>query len=267
MGGQPRSRVGEFALRVASALVLIPFGLFVVFQGGALLSLAAAAFAAIMAFEWCRMAGQQPIWLACIAVAAANLAFVFANTAVVSCALGVAAIAFGAMHRHEFTRAAFGILYAGGLPFALQVLRMGGPWDGQIIALILMGIVWTSDTGAYFAGRGFGGPSLSPDSPNKTWSGAIGGIVCGMLSGALAAGLAGGDLFSWIAMGAGVSLVAQLGDLFESQIKRTFGVKDASNLVPGHGGVMDRVDGLGAVCVLGVAAFLAWPSLADVLGV
>ncbi|MEM9740882.1 MAG: phosphatidate cytidylyltransferase, partial [Pseudomonadota bacterium] len=123
-----------------------------------------------------------------------------------------------------------------------------------------------SDSGAYFAGRGFGGPPLSADSPNKTWSGAFGAVICSVLAGAIAAGLLKADLLVWLVFGAVLSVVAQFGDLFESQIKRQFGVKDASGLVPGHGGVMDRVDGLGAVCVLAVAAFLAFPGLVSTLG-
>lgn len=262
-GGRTRS---ELALRVISALVLIPFALFVVHQGGAWLAVGAALFAAVMGYEWCRMSGQGPVWLAAGVLAAINLAFFAVPASWVSAALGGFALIFGALHGRGFALGAFGMLYAGGLPFALQVLREGGPWDGQAAALILMAIVWASDSGAYFAGRGFGGPALSMDSPNKTWSGAFGAVICSMLSGAIAAGILEANLTAWLAFGAGISVIAQLGDLFESQIKRQFGVKDASGLVPGHGGVMDRVDGLGAVCVLAVAIFLAVPGLVELLG-
>jgi len=260
-----RSR-SELTLRVISAVLLIPFALFVVYQGGWWLAAGSAVFAAVMGFEWCRMAGQGPIWLAAIGLAAINLYFGISDTLIVSLALTAFALVFGLLHGRRFALAAFGMLYAGGMPFALQVLREGGPWEGQAAALILMAIVWASDSGAYFAGRGFGGPTLSADSPNKTWSGAVGAIVCSVLSGAIAAGLMDARLLIWLIFGAALSIVAQLGDLFESQIKRRFGVKDASGLVPGHGGIMDRVDGLGAVCVVAVAAFLALPGLSAALG-
>ncbi|MCI4646316.1 MAG: phosphatidate cytidylyltransferase [Hyphomonadaceae bacterium] len=262
-GGRTRS---ELALRVASALVLIPFALFVVHQGGAWLACGAAVFAAVMGYEWCRMSGQGPVWLAAGALGLSNLAFLAVSAGWVSAVLGASALAFGALHGRGFALGAFGMLYAGGLPFALQVLREGGPWDGQAAALILMAIVWASDSGAYFAGRGFGGPALSTDSPNKTWSGALGAVICSVLSGAIAAGILEADLTAWMLFGAAISVAAQLGDLFESQIKRQFDVKDASGLVPGHGGIMDRVDGLGAVCFLAVAAFLAMPGLVGILG-
>lgn len=262
----PRRSGGELMLRILSAIVLIPFGLFVVHQGGLWLAVGCAVFACVMGFEWARMSRQGPIWLAAGALALINLAFYFVNAALVVYALGGFALLFGLMHWRQAPLAAFGMVYAGGLPFALQVLREGGPWDGQAAALMLMGIVWASDSGAYFAGRSFGGPSLSSDSPNKTWSGAAGGVLCAALSGLIGAGLLNTPPWGWVLFGAAISVTAQLGDLAESQIKRRFGVKDASGFVPGHGGVMDRVDGLGAVCVLAVAVFLAWPGLVQQLG-
>lgn len=266
----PARTRSDLALRLISALVLIPCALFVVHQGGWWLASGSAVFAAIMGFEWCRMSGQGPMALAAGVLALANLSFMLVLQGVVPVAwicagLGAFAILFGALNHRTFSLAVFGMMYAGGLPLALQILR-GGPWDGQSAALILMAIVWASDSGAYFAGRGFGGPALSSDSPNKTWSGALGAVICAVLSGAIAAGLMNASLWLWLAFGAAISIVAQLGDLAESQIKRRFGVKDASGFVPGHGGVMDRVDGLGAVCVIGVAALLASPVFAGALG-
>lgn len=255
----------ELMLRVISALVLIPFALFVVSQGGWWLAVGAAAFAAMIGYEWCRMSGHGPMWLAIGALAVANLSFMLAPVSWICAALGAGALLFAVLNFRAFSLAGFGFVYSGGLPLALQVLR-AGPWDGQAAALILMAIVWASDSGAYFAGRGFGGPTLSADSPNKTWSGAFGAVICAVLSGAVASGLMSGLLAVWLVVGAAISIVAQLGDLAESQIKRRFGVKDASRLVPGHGGVMDRVDGLGAVCVLAVAGFFASPNLVAALG-
>lgn len=256
---------GELAVRIVSALVLIPFALFVVWAGGWWLAAGSAVFAGAMGYEWSRMSGQGPARLTSLALGLINLAYPLIGVTWVCGLLGGFAIAFGLLHARAFQVAAFGMLYAGGMPFALQLLR-GGPWDGQAAALILMAIVWASDSGAYFAGRSLGGPALTPDSPNKTWAGALGALVAAVASGLIAAVLTEASPLLWAIFGAAVSLTAQIGDLFESQIKRRFGVKDASGLVPGHGGIMDRVDGLGAVCVIGVAAFLARPELADSLG-
>jgi phosphatidate cytidylyltransferase len=117
---------------------------------------------------------------------------------------------------------------------------------GLVAILWLFAVVWAGDTGAYFAGRLIGGPRLAPAvSPNKTWAGAIGGAVAGVAAGSLvlvAAGFALRPMHLVVALA--VSVSAQIGDLAESALKRQFGVKDASTLIPGHGGLMDRVDGL-----------------------
>ena len=130
-----------------------------------------------------------------------------------------------------------------------------------------MGTVWASDTGAYFAGRGFGGPPLAPkDSPSKTWSGAIGAMICSGLCGLIAAGLLDASRISWLFAGFAISIVAQWGDLFESSLKRRYGVKDTSGFLPGHGGVMDRVDGLGMAAVFCAATMALSAPLHGLLG-
>jgi phosphatidate cytidylyltransferase len=110
--------------------------------------------------------------------------------------------------------------------------------------------VWASDIGGYVAGRGIGGPKLAPRvSPNKTWAGAIGGFV-GSLAVAAAWSTAGaGSIIPVMFVGAVLSIVSQLGDLFESAVKRHFGVKDSSHIIPGHGGLLDRLDGYVAAIV------------------
>ena len=242
----------ELALRVVSALVLIPFALFVVATGGLILAIACAVFAAIMGYEWARMTASPIMPATAVLSAACVIGAYLGDWSVAFIALLVSAAIIGLIHPSrpgERAVAAFGVFYSAGLPLGLFFLR-DGVWYGQAAALILMGTVWASDTGAYFAGRGFGGPPLSPrDSPSKTWSGAIGAVVCSALCGLIAAGLLDASRIAWLAAGVMISVVAQWGDLFESSLKRRYGVKDTSGFLPGHGGVMDRVDGLGMAAV------------------
>lgn len=264
-----RRSKGELALRLASAAVLIPFALFVVWAGGWWLVAGCTLFALAMGYEWARMTAFEPAGLLILAASlACPLAYLFGG-GIGAGALAVGALICAALARGSLDRrlsAALGVVYTGVIPLALFSLREG-PWDGQSAALIFMAIVWASDAAAYFTGRGIGGPLLSPkDSPNKTWSGAIGAVIATSLAGAIAAYLLSAPVELWIVAGAVISVVAQVGDMQESQIKRFYGVKDVSGLVPGHGGVMDRVDGLGAVCVVSVMLFVTVPSAVDLLG-
>ncbi len=148
---------------------------------------------------------------------------------------------------------AWGILYVGVPVFSLLWLR-DRPSDGLMLALWALGVVWATDIGAYFAGRTIGGPKIAPSiSPSKTWAGLSGGVLLSMMLGwamnrwaGLPAGLA-------LASGA-LAVVAQVGDFFESWLKRRAGVKDSGTLLPGHGGVLDRLDGV--VTAAPVAAVL-----------
>jgi len=145
-----------------------------------------------------------------------------------------------------------GIGYAGTLLLAPLLLRADDGYGFFAIAL-LFAVVWTTDVLGYFVGRAFGGPKLLPTvSPKKTWSGAIAGTLGAMIVAVLVASFFGAFNRMAIAIIALLlSLVAQLGDLFESWVKRRFGAKDASQLIPGHGGVMDRLDGFWAAALLG----------------
>jgi phosphatidate cytidylyltransferase len=147
---------------------------------------------------------------------------------------------------------ASGVPYAGAMGLAPIYLRSDGEL-GFIAIIFLFAVVWTTDIAAYFVGRAAGGPKLAPRlSPNKTWSGAIGGLV-----GAAAAALlvlyvsgAGHGYIGIIVIALALSVAGQAGDLFESAVKRRFGAKDAGSLIPGHGGLMDRLDGFVAAAVL-----------------
>jgi phosphatidate cytidylyltransferase len=129
------------------------------------------------------------------------------------------------------------------------------PDFGLAAILFLFALVWVTDIAGYFTGRAFGGPKLAPKiSPNKTWAGAIGGLVGAMIAGVAVAKFFGlQDLVTIAIVASALSAVAQGGDLFESAIKRRFGAKDAGRLIPGHGGVMDRIDGFVAAATVAAA--------------
>ena len=118
------------------------------------------------------------------------------------------------------------------------------------MVLILL-VVWSTDIGGYFAGRGLGGPKLWPRvSPKKTWAGAIGGFVASLLIATGFATMGYGKALPLLVLAAALSIAAQLGDLFESAVKRRFGVKDSSQIIPGHGGLLDRLDGFVAAIIM-----------------
>jgi phosphatidate cytidylyltransferase len=265
----------EIVIRVATALIIAPLGLWAVYSGGITLMLATAACGIVAAFEWTRMAAQTEVgWVrwaqyAALGLGAAGAVFAaphgleaVALASLLGCA---AACGLAVAGKGSMSSMAFGAIYTS-LPFGCFIwIRELAP-QGQWLLLAVLVIVWTTDIGAYFAGRGFGGPLLSPkDSPNKTWTGAIGALVCAGLAGAAVARAGGGDFAHWLVFGLTLSIVSQLGDLLESRFKRLYGVKDTSGFVPGHGGVLDRLDGLMAATVAAalIARFL--PALAPSL--
>jgi phosphatidate cytidylyltransferase len=139
---------------------------------------------------------------------------------------------------------AAGVLYVGLPALALVWLRAAEPYGLQAVLFILT-IVWTTDTLAYFGGRAIGGAKLMPSvSPNKTWAGLASGVAGSACTGAIFAAILGAPWPALAGTAAMLALVAQAGDLAESALKRRFGVKDASGLIPGHGGMLDRVDGI-----------------------
>lgn len=250
--------------RLASAFVLGPLVLLLAWYGGWMFAAVTALAAVLMLTEWHRLTGEgrlvQPsflvkalllvlavvaaagdFWLLALALLAVSLPLAGSSvlwrldgeTAPASQGLGAAFWAAG------------GMLYIGLAAIAVLWLRADSA-RGLPVILWLLAVVWATDTGAYVAGRLIGGPKLAPKlSPNKTWAGLLGGIAAAGLVGALAASfgaLAPDPIL--IALSALLALVAVAGDLAESAVKRHFGVKDAGSLIPGHGGVLDRLDSL-----------------------
>jgi phosphatidate cytidylyltransferase len=168
--------------------------------------------------------------------------------------IGTAALAT----REQRGWVACGVPYAGVLGIAPVVLRSDDE-RGFIAIILLFGIVWGTDILAYFTGRAIGGPKLAPRfSPNKTWSGAIGGCLAAILVALAIAGVAALHTPVAIAVIAVLlSAAAQGGDIFESALKRRFGAKDSGRLIPGHGGLMDRLDGFAAASLVAVLIGLA----------
>jgi phosphatidate cytidylyltransferase len=273
---------GELVLRVASALVLAPLAVGLAYVGG----LAFAAFwgiaALLVLWEWTTlivgrdqrvvlMTGGVAVLLALsLAGASAQVAGtthgVRLLVALIVLLMGMLAVAALAP-RERRVWAAVGIPYAGLLGIAPVVLR-SDTRHGFIAIMLLFAIVWATDIVAYFVGRALGGPKLAPSmSPKKTWSGAIGGTagaVMAALAVAVAAGLDG--LFALAVVAVVLSIVSQAGDLFESALKRRFGAKDSSQLIPGHGGLMDRLDGFVTAAVAAAAIGLARGGLAAPAG-
>jgi phosphatidate cytidylyltransferase len=203
-------RWSDLGLRVASAGILAPVALACIWLGGAAFTLLIGVAALGLAAEWLMLCRLPSVPRGAVLLRVAGLAYV-----------AVAAT-------------------------ALLHLR-GDPLAGRANVLLLVLVVWAVDIGAYLAGRALGGPRLAPHiSPGKTWSGAVGGLAA-----AIAVGLVGviflGDPGAWwraALVSTGIGIVAQAGDLLESVVKRRFGVKDSSHLIPGHGGLFDRLDGL-----------------------
>lgn len=238
----------EFVLRVASALVLAPLALVVAYVGGWPFAVFWGIGAIAVLWEWTTLvakADRAPVFAAGAVALAAAFAFTSLGQPAIAVglvAIGTAVVVVLAPVGHRLWPAA-GVVYAGTL--IAPVLLRADPGYGFLAVIFLFAVVWVTDILAFFAGRAIGGPKLwLRVSPKKTWSGAIGGAVGAMIAG-LAAALIGGlaNVTAVALLAIGLSAVSQAGDLLESAIKRSFGSKDASHLIPGHGGVMDRLDG------------------------
>ena len=255
----------NLGLRVASAGVIAPAVIAAAWFGGWPYLVLIAIGVALLAIEWGGMTAPIAPTRVAAAVAAAVLIavfvgyrgdFIWAWGAIVLTAAGAAIIARGVAERPA--DAAFGVLYIA--PAALCLVWLRSTNQGAWWMMMLFAATWAADIGAFAVGSTLKGPKLWPRfSPNKTWSGFIGGLVAAMGAGSLMASISAFQLNIWAAalIGLMVGLATMAGDLWESAIKRRFGVKDSGDLIPGHGGLLDRVDGLMFAVVVMAALRLA----------
>ena len=244
---------GALTKRIISALVLMPIVIAAVYHGGSAFAAMIAFAAVVMVFEWSRMVERRVLTNAFYAlVCASAAAMYFAAAGNYDAALFSAAI--GGLASSLFAKRNSGIgIWSGFAAFyviipciALVWLRLDAP-SGRALSFLLFGVVWAADSGAFLFGKFIGGPKISYAlSPSKTWSGIGGGVMGGCLIGAVFGAVTIGPAAAllYTVIGGGLGAASVLGDLFESGIKRYFGLKDISGFIPGHGGALDRLDGM-----------------------
>lgn len=259
MSPSPKSDwVADLPRKTLVGIILIAIAVTALLQGGALFWILASVAALLMLSEWADLVKVSPLHKR-IAMFAASVPLAILSPWAAGpgfFALGlIAGAAFFTAIASRNGQLATGVAYVG-IP-AIALLFIRNQENGTVLAFWTLAIVWATDIGAYFAGRTIGGPKLMPAvSPNKTWAGLIGGMIA-----ALATGL---GFAHWGGLPLGLALasfvlaaVAQGGDLYESALKRRAGVKDSGTILPGHGGVLDRLDGLVPVAPMVALLILA----------
>jgi len=255
--GRGSSRWSDLGPRAMSAMVLVPLALLCMWAGGWAWAGLVILVTAGLGWEWGHLTDLRPFSPAGLGIPVLAVGSVTLGAYDMWSAALLVLVAGGILCVALFGWRGLGLAYVGLAALGLLWLRMD-PYAGFINLIFIVLIVWASDIGAYVAGRAIGGAKLAPMiSPGKTLSGALGGL--------LAAALAGGGVtffassaISWraVALAVVLGVVAEAGDLMESWIKRRCGKKDSSHLIPGHGGLLDRLDALMAVAP--VAALLAY---------
>jgi phosphatidate cytidylyltransferase len=253
----------NIAVRVASSLVMAPLAVGAAYFGGVVFATFWMLVAICVIWEWdtlvCAHDKRPVLTIGSVVIVGAALLLMLgrALTPIALVLLGTLGVVTLASKPHR-AWCIGGVLYAGALLIAPVLLRRDASY-GFAAVMFLFAVVWLTDIVAFFCGRALGGPKLMPAvSPKKTWSGAIGGTLGGIAGGTAVAAYAGiGNLAAVGMLALALSVASQAGDLLESAIKRRFDTKDASNLIPGHGGVMDRVDGFviaaSVAAVIGIA--------------
>ena len=258
------ARWSDLRKRLISAVILAPLVLLCLWVGGLPYTILMLGAAIGLAWEWVSLCGTAPLGrlgapvIGAVTAAALAAALGHAEVGLILLVAGTIVTSLlvrGAPHKRAL---ALGVPYVGVGVVALLWLR-ADPQAGLVNLLFPLLLVWGSDIGAYLAGRVLGGPKLAPRiSPGKTWSGAIGGLIGAVAMGWLVVSWSGQPAaFARVAaIAVGLGIFAQAGDLLESLIKRRFGVKDSGTLIPGHGGLLDRLDAL--LIAAPVAALLAF---------
>ena len=253
----------EVAKRTVTAIALAVPAAAAVILGPPYLTVFVGAIVAVMTWEWVHVTGAQQFGatgatmaalLIAAVVAAAFGRFYWAYGIVAAAVPSVFAVARFHSREHALAMAA-GAAYIG-VPALSLLWLYARPEIGRELVIWLICIVIACDVGAYFVGRTLRGPKLAPRiSPGKTWSGAVGGATAAVAVGiALGLALGLGRPLVLAAAALAFAVISEMGDLFESGVKRTYRVKDASGILPGHGGMMDRVDGIVAALVAAAAA-------------
>lgn len=242
----------ELVKRVASSLVLAPPALLAIHFGTPWYEALVLLVAVVMAWEWgklCQSGPGTPVGLALLGVAAVSvgLAIGEATAAAIAAALAGAVLVTGLgvlAGKREAPWAGAGAI-AVGVPCAAAVWLRSDAAGGEIGVFFLVGAIWSTDMCAYISGKLIGGPRLAPRvSPGKTWAGLIGGATgAALFAFVLARWTGAGSPLRVVLIGAALAVIGQAGDLGVSLVKRRFGRKDSSNLIPGHGGLLDRMDG------------------------
>ncbi len=262
----------EIFYRLASAVVLIGVALSITWFGGYSFEILCELGAVLLLFEYMRICGPKISFGIRIATMALLVLFMLAwitdqvTVSLIIATAGIAVLSVSQLISRKNLWAPIGLAYAI-LPFCALTLFREGEEAGLFIIFLLFGCVWGADSLAYFAGRAIGGPKLAPKiSPNKTWAGFFGGLAGALIvSWVIAAWFGYSITTKFIVLVLGLAIISQIGDLAESALKRHFDVKDSGNLIPGHGGVLDRIDGLVAASVglLVIGLLLDRTQLAD----
>ena len=258
-----RPEPNELTLRVMSAVVILPLAIAAIWFGGMAFSAMVLFIAVAMGWELSRLCQAAPgiaILVVAVFLLTGGLSLLASYQGAIASAVGGTAIVALLL---QFSRSetpkilVVGIAYISIALLSIVWLRFGGQ-GGLLLFFWMMAVVVATDVGAYFTGRSIGGPKLAPRiSPAKTWSGLIGGAFFAGLASAVLVGLNGSPDYARVIAFAGIlAVVAQVGDLIESGVKRQAGVKDTSNLIPGHGGVLDRLDGF--LTVAPATALMTW---------
>ena len=248
----------ELRTRAVVGLLLIALASAALYFGGFFFWLLLVVAGVLMQGEWADLTGASPehrrLSMFAVSVPLALLCPLAAGLSWTAFTLAVAAFFFVVLVTRS-ARLSLGIFYVFVPVMALIFLRQQQP-GGLLLAFWTLSLVWATDIGAYFAGRSIGGPKLAPRiSPSKTWAGLGGGVLAALILGFVLHRFAGLPIQLAAASGL-LAVAAQLGDLLESAMKRRAGVKDSGTLLPGHGGVMDRLDGVVAAAPLAAVLYL-----------